>query len=99
MTTESLPAGVLGTPPEPHRSALVDRERVRHNVPLSQLRTVALGVSGMAAALGALSVVGMFGLPIDALTPVCWCIAGCQGFGASKSAVEHISRVFGKGPG
>ena len=43
----------------------------------------------------ALSVVGMFGLPIDALTPVCWCIAGCQGFTASKAAAEHLSRAIG----
>ena len=71
------------------------RRPLRAVAPLSQLRTVALGVSGMAAALGALSIVGMFDLPIDALTPVCWCIAGCQGFTASKSAAEHISRVLG----
>lgn len=68
------------------------RRPLRAVAPLSQLRTVALGVSGMAAALGALSIVGMFDLPIDALTPVCLCIAGCVGGGAVKSSIEHVAR-------
>ena len=83
--------GVDGVPPPARR-----RIEVRHSVPLSQLRTVALGVSGMAAALGALSLVGFHEIPVEALTPVCICIGGCVGGGAVKSSVEHLARAFGK---
>ena len=81
------PGGVAGEAP-------VRRALVRHPSPLPQLRTVALGVSGMAAALGALSIVGLHGLPVEALTPVCLCIAGCVGGGAVKSSIEHVARAY-----
>lgn len=90
MTTEHLPPGVLGTPPVRTRLAAVGTA----SSPPSQWRTAALGVSGMAASLGALSLVGLHGLPVEALTPVCLCIAGCVGGGAAKSSLEHMARAY-----
>lgn len=94
MTTE--PDGIQGTPPEPRRSALVRVPSPREAVP--PLRTVAVAVSGMAAVLGALSIVGQFEIPVEALTPVCLCIAGCVGGSATKSIAEHVARAYAGRP-
>jgi hypothetical protein len=48
----------------------------------------------MAAVLGALSIVGQFELPVEALTPVCLCIAGCVGGSTTKSIAEHLARAY-----
>lgn len=96
MTTEELPEGFKGRPPEPRRPVAVRVPSPREALP--PLRTVAVSVSGMAAALGALSIVGLHGLPVEALTPVCLCIAGCVGGSATKSIAEHVGRAFGRAP-
>ena len=90
MTTE--PDGIQGTPPEPRRPVAVRVPSPREAVP--PLRTVAVAVSGMAAVLGALSIVGQFELPVEALTPVCLCIAGCVGGSTTKSIAEHLARAY-----
>ena len=87
----------LGTPPAPHRSSLVGREQVRHPAPLSPLRTIALGATGIAGVCAVVTLAGFWHLGADVVSSSCYAIAWIVGAGAAKSSVEHVARGM-RGP-
>ena len=90
MTTEELPEGFKGAPPEPHRSALFGRVRnppPREAIP--PLRTILLGVYGILGICAVVTLTGFWALSEGMSSDACYAIAWIVGAGAAKSSIQH----------
>lgn len=96
----ALPPGVSGTPPAPHRSALIDRVRgpAPHREPIPPLRTIFLGVYGILGICAVVTLAGFWQVPDGLASDACYAIAWIVGAGAAKSTAQHIAGAFGKAP-